>query len=671
MIIHGDTSNTDLSSYVAPILGNGSLSFPVDYEGTMMHDADCETIRSNSDMRIWWAGRRYLHKPKKDLVSFGRFGQRVSGRLLRFSQELDTDQAMIRTECCYDSGEIVHSEVFAHHDENLIAVRKQTNGENVFEYHLCGMESNDKLPELLTVTEAVVKTDGIAIHYHIGGGMYPYEGVIHVFCGRPVTATWEGNKATLISEGETVFYILFADNMADNNYIDIAERKKQNIISKGYEALRQSHIAKWRDYYGEGSARIGDPLIDQAYKTAQYHMKCYTTQWSIPVGLSNGNWHGKYFAFDEFYMMMGLLTSNHKAAAKRVPEFRRKGLSNAMFRASHPQHLEIARYPWETLEDGTEGAISGFWFDHVFHMACIAGGAWQYYRYHPDEGFLKETVYPMIKACARFYLDYMIYPVGENKAIIGKCTDLERLGAAHENAYMTTCGVIMTLEIFTELAKLLSQDEEMAAKCKEQVQALRNGLPTEGEKFVPYPNCPTTSIGLLSGTYPFDVIDRKDPRQWAGIQEYLACEQKVGNMYATGTGVCAWYQTWKALVFARHKRPGETLDVIRAAAANSGDFGEMYEINDRTTMSIYRPWFTTAAGMLVHSVNEMLLQREENVLFIGPALPESIRDFSFKLAAPGNLVVEAEARDGVLTKLSITGAAIENLTVVLPKHISR
>ncbi len=672
MIIKGNVLESDNNAcYVAPVLGNGSLSFQVDYEGTMMHDANNRDIHTNSDLRIWWAGRRYVHKPKKDFVSFGRFGQVVPGMLERYTQKLDTDNALVRTDCTYAGGNAVRSEILVHHDENLIAVKKQTQSEYDFVYYLCGMDGNDVLPEMMTVTDVIVYPGGVAICYGIKAGLYPYEGVIHVFCDRAAKASWSGNKVTLTIDGDATFYLLFADNMDGEDYRVVAERKKQAVLDAGYASLRADHIAKWQAYYAEGSAHIGDSLIDQVYKTAQYHLKCYTTQWSVPVGLSNGNWHGKYFAFDEFYMLMGLLTSNHKNAARRVPEFRFKGLHTALFRASHPEYLRTARFPWETLENGTEGSISGFWYDHVFHMACIAGGAYQYYRFTNDLQFLKDTGLPLIKACAQFYLEHMIYPTGENKAIIGKCTDLERLGAAHENAYMTTCGVIMNLEIFAEVARLLGTEESMAAECAKQAIALRHGLPTDGEKFVPYPGCPTTSIGLLSGTYPFDVIDRDDPRQWPGINEYLASEQRVGNMYATGTGVCAWYQTWKALVFARHGRAGETLNAIRAAAINSGEFGEMYEINDRTTMTIYRPWFTTAAGMLVHAVNEMLLQQKGDTVYVGAALPEEIRDFSFKLATNYGAVVEATAKNGILTNLKITGVNAEELKVVLPAHIAK
>lgn len=141
----------------------------------------------------------------------------------------------------------------------------------------------------------------------------------------------------------------------------------------------------------------------------------------------------------------------------------------------------------------------------------------------------------------------------------------------------------------------------------------------------------------------------------------------VGNMYSVGRGVCSWYKTWKALVFARLDRAEEALEAAADAAENSGYFGEMYETNDMETMTVYRPWFTTAAGMLVHAVNEILLQSRDGVIYIAPALPKSVTGFSFKLATCDGIVVETAAENGELKKLIIDGA--DNAKVVLPSHI--
>lgn len=669
MIYTSDTLKNK-GGYVAPVLGNGSLSFQVDYEGNMQREPDFSGIRNNPDLRIWRAGRRYLHKEQKDLVSFGCFSCRIDeDRVLEeYAQELDAKAALLRTACSYEGGVSVSTEVFVHADYNLIAVKKTANVNYRFDYHLCDVKNRDALPELMTVTSQKAVKNGIDITYKIGAGMYPYEGKICIFSDASATSEIVNNRYSLAASGDAVYYILFCDNLDDKDYDGYAERIKSTVLCKGYGTIRQEHINSWTAYMSEGYARIDDEMINNAYQTAQYHLKCYTTNWSLPVGLNNGSWHGKCFAFDEFYMMMGLLTSNHLDAAKKIPVFRRAGLKYAIERGSHGKCEQEAHYPWETLENGTEGAINGFWHDHVFHMACISCGEYYYYKFSGDLLFLENTAYPVIKACAAFYLNHMIYKTADGM-IVGKCTDLERLGSSRENAYMTTCGVIKTLLIFEEVANILGTDAQMAEKCRHTAEELKRCLPNDGKRYIPYKGFDGTSIGLMSGTYPFDVIERDSIMQERGIKSYLESESTVGNMYSVGTGVCSWYMTWKALVFARFHKKEETLNAIKCAASNTGYFGEMYEINDMETGTFYRPWFTTAAGMLIHSVNEMLLQCENDTVFIAPTLPGSVRDFSFKLAVQGGMCVEAEVIGSQLERIEISGAD-GYIKAVIPAHIS-
>ena len=158
-------------------------------------------------------------------------------------------------------------------------------------------------------------------------------------------------------------------------------------------------------------------------------------------------------------MMMPLLSSNHINSAYKIPHFRAEGLAKAIKRASSPHSVRQARYPWETLENGDEGSPIGYWHDHVFHMACIAMGEYYYYKYTGDNQFLIEEGYPVIKACAMFYINQMLCEVADGSLKVGKCTDLERLGASVPNGYMTACGIIKTIQIFCETANILGLDE--------------------------------------------------------------------------------------------------------------------------------------------------------------------------------------------------------------------
>ena len=59
----------------------------------------------------------------------------------------------------------------------------------------------------------------------------------------------------------------------------------------------------------------------------------------------------------------------------------------------------------------------------------------------------------------------MVEEKEKGRFIIGKCTDLERLGAACENPFMTTCGAIALFRAAAEAAELplLPADIELVA----------------------------------------------------------------------------------------------------------------------------------------------------------------------------------------------------------------
>ncbi len=180
----------------------------------------------------------------------------------------------------------------------------------------------------------------------------------------------------------------------------------------------------------------------------------------FPVGIFDTHWSGRYFGWDEMFCYQALVSSNRAELSRRCPEFRCAGLPRAIQRASHYNQPGRygARYPWEALEDGSEAVGPGFWMDHVFHLSNIALSAWFQYLYTEDLTYLATTGYPVLLECARYFLANVVYEVPEGHFFIGKVTDLERLGPARLNPYMTSCGAIYTLESAARAAAMLAVD---------------------------------------------------------------------------------------------------------------------------------------------------------------------------------------------------------------------
>ena len=122
-------------------------------------------------------------------------------------------------------------------------------------------------------------------------------------------------------------------------------------------------------------------------------------------------------------------------------------------------------------------------------------------------------------------------------------------------------------------------------------------------------------------------------------------------MYAMGKRLSPWYACWKAEGYARIRDGERAYTALKRSYESVGAFSEMFEINEEGTR--FRPWFTTAEGIFLSTVNEMLLQSDENNIYLLPAFPEA-SELSFKLAAKGGRVVELVLENGKIASLTVT-----------------
>ena len=65
------------------------------------------------------------------------------------------------------------------------------------------------------------------------------------------------------------------------------------------------------------------------------------------------------------------------------------------------------------------------------------------------------------------------------------------------------------------------------------------------------------------------------------------------------------------------------------------------------------PWFSTASGNIVYAMNQMLVQSRGDGILIAPAVPDTWKDYAFKLACHGDLVMETAVKGGRLVKLTL------------------
>ncbi len=618
-------TNTVPKGYVPPLVSNGSLCMLVDYLGGQ---AQRSTV--NMTPTIFWEGRRY-GPPKDQLIPFGHFETEVfvDGKTCAvpsfWSQTLDTKSALVSCRNEYGNGLVVETTVFTPLDCDWIVINKRVSSKSpalrsarlTFTYRFTP-QGNANQPPRRMVTAGAWNERAKRVEFRFQADAHrPCDGIVAAFSDKTATVAVDKQVAALSSEmaldgdkpAEVTFYLIFADSLDGKDFLERADIQQARALRQGIDGLLDGHKKAWAEYWDESYVHLPDAKLEKAYCTAQYHLRANATKWSFPVGVFNTHWAGRFFGWDEMFCYQALVSSNHRDIARRGPEFRHDGLKTALYRAAHygKEGMFGARYPWETLEDSTEAAPPGFWMEHVFHMSNIALAAWFQYLYTDDLTYLEKTGYPVIRECARFFFANMVYESPDGGMFIGKCTDLERLGPAKLNPFMTSCGAIYTLEAGSRAAVLLKAEAAEAAAWQRTATKLRESLPFEGNRYVPYAGCKDESVASLGGLFPYPVFDETSERQRNAVYHYLKNGRAFGNMYQTGTSVCAWYLGWMAAALAELGDKSEPVKMLDEAASGAGCFGEMFEINEEKVSRT--PWFSTASGNIVYALNEILVEK--------------------------------------------------------------
>ena len=220
---------------------------------------------------------------------------------------------------------------------------------------------------------------------------------------------------------------------------------------------------------------------------------------------------------------------------------------------------------------------------------------------------------------------------------------------------LTTCAAVYALQSASQAADILKTDRELSDEWKKTAADLLRHLPNDGEKYIAYANADEMSVGSIGGTVPYDVLARSDKLARNTIYDFEKNGLHVGNMYNVGTRICSWYAAWLSCAMARIGDGEGAKRNIERATDSIGRFAEIFEINEPSVMSV--PWCSSPQGTYIQAVNEMFLQCRGDTISILPAVPKDWKNYTFKLRAFDNIVVEGKCVDG---KPEINLTALKN-----------
>lgn len=658
----------DAASYCAPVISNGTLYTQIDISGMQKQDVRYTyhgPKGSRQDMvpGVYLAGRRY-NNISRSLIPFGYFEEshNANSTLKDSCQVLDLGKGATGCRNEFKNGLIIDTHAFVHSDRPLLAVRKKFTGKPEdfcyrFDYYYACEGTERKAVKWSDYTIHTIP-GGVEIRYQIEG-LQTLQGAVTILSpSAEPEIKIDGCRISLIFDQvpETLeFLILYTDSLNGNDWESEQTQLIAEAETKRFAGSFAEHSGKWDAFWKRFSLELPDKKMQSVFYSALYNLKCTSTPWGVPVGIHPYSWNGFYFGFNLFTSLFCMI--NDRQAAARIPRFRFNTLKNAIARTSNWSHSAGAKYPWQSDEDGFyECSSPGVWQDHIFHMGNITLEAWEYYRYTANLEFLRETAYPVIEKCAEFFIQQSIYKVENGRMIVGKCCDLERLGTARENVFLTTCAVICTLETAVEAAAILGINNDNIEEWRTTAAALRESLPSDGEKYIPFPGCPERSIGVFGGLYPYPVLSADDPLQASAIDDYAGSATEAGNMYPYGNNICTWYAAWVANGMIRLGSPAKAVDYLQKASVSAGAFDIIFEINE-PGIFVSHPWCSAPPGCYVQGILELLCRSEKDTLLLCHGLGAIWKDLRFTLAATDDLTVAISMKDGVVESLNISAGS--------------
>ena len=315
----------------------------------------------------------------------------------------------------------------------------------------------------------------------------------------------------------------------------------------------------------------------------------------------------------------------------------------------------------------------------VSGMACYlfwnVSGAWlcrhlyDYYLYTLDNSFLKSTAYPVIRESVRFYLS-QLEDSDDGYRIIFPSTSPENrykyregLTAVSETAEMTMSAVRELFGNYLKTVSILNISDDLTAQVREEYPRLRPiMIGKDGRILEWYGEHEESEIRHrhISHLYALHPGTEITPLKTPQLAE--ACKKTLAARGDESTG---WSIAWKTNMYARLWDGEHALSLLKiqlrpclSTGVNMTNSGGTYP-----NMFCAHPPFQIDGNFgATSAIAEMLIQSDENSVFLLPAMPSEWKNLSFKgLCAKGRRTVSLIRENGVTLFCKITGSQPERI----------
>lgn len=482
--------------------------------------------------------------------------------------------------------------------------------------------------------------------------------------GQTVLVKWraEGNRWTG----------LWTIQNGGRSSIERARQRLDDALQKLNGDALSAHYAWWTDYHQQSDIRIDDPVLEHAWRINNYYFGAAARTGAPPICLQ-GPW-----TCDEGWLPPWKGDYHHNLNTQFC-----------YYQAFAANHLEAVRgfldWLWE-IKPTCEAWTRKFYDLPGLNMSAVMGldgqcmGGWHQYSHSPtsagwiahfftlyvkysgDRAFLRDRAYPWLSACAEFFETYStmgrdgrrVFPLSSSAEI-----NDNKLSAWFPDQLTNYDLAIVrsVLAALVEFARGLERPQELArwerllGEFPEFPADLEYGLLIAPD----YPlSISHRHHAHLMGFYPLGLLKPfRSENDRAVVETSMRSLEKLGTLQWVGYSF-----SWRAAMYATMgdgQRAAEDLRVFQSAFVSSNGF----HLNGDQSGKGYSKWVTrpfTLEGNFTAAlaVQQMLLQSEDGVVRLFPAVPEQWRYAEFTtLRVAGGHLISARMQNGAVNWVEI------------------
>lgn len=646
------------------------------------------------------------HLPMGDLkIDFGHSSSKINN----YKRELDLKNSV--TTVSYSLDKVNYKrEYICSNPDDVMMIRITADSKAKINLNLYTDFLRD--PEI-NVSDNEITFTGQALLDKQGPGGVNYIGKIKLLNENgELIAGEEGLKLT--NADEAILIIDIRTDFNNENYKNLCLESLRNAESLGYETVKQSHIADYKNLFDRVDLFLGSSEYDKLPTDARWAQ--------IKKGTDDPGLFTLFFQYGR-YLLISCSRENSPLPANLQGVWNDNLAANMPWTCDYHLDINTEQNYWlanignlhecnsplfNYVEDlsvyGEKTAMKVYgspgWTAHtvanvwgytapgqgytwgMFPTAgiWIASHLWEHYTYTLDIEFLRNKAYPILKKSADFLLDYMVEHPENGYLMTGPSISPENSflkdGREYALSMMPTCDRVLAYENFNaciEASKILNIDEEYRVKLEKAMEKLpplkigKNGGVQEwfedfGEAHPEHRH--TTHLLAL---YPYSQITPDKTPELAKaadktIQLRLASKGYEDVEWSRANFVCLYtrlknakeaYNNLKSLLIEFSRENLFTMSPAGVAMAESDIFS--FDANEAAPAAM----------------GEMLVQAHEGYIEFLPALPKQWNTGYVKgICVKGGAEVDMEWKDGKVKRAVIKATADNSFSIKKPDSLS-